>query len=170
VGAVPPRSPEVLRRWVYLRRPVTARLKELQRDERGASAVEFALLSPVLFLLAAGAIDTCRLIVQTMQVRAAAQAGADFALRRGFDATGVQNAVENATDPAAITPTGATVTNGCVSGTTITPATPGAACPGGGFAGGYVNVGAQANFTPLVPWPGLPGGKTISAQALVRVQ
>lgn len=132
--------------------------------------MEFALLAPVLFLLAAGAIDTCRLIVQTMQVRAAAQAGADFALKKGFDATAVQSAVENATDAAAITPTAATVTTGCVSGTTITATPAGAACPGGGYAGGYVNVGAQATFAPLVPWPGLPAGKTINAQALVRVQ
>lgn len=153
-----------------MRRRVEQLLRKLKRDERGASAVEFALLAPVLFLLAAGAIDSCRLIVQTMQVRAAAQAGADYALKKGFDAAQVQAAVENATNPDAITPTAATTTSGCVSGTAFTPTAVGAACPGGGFAGVYVNAGAQATFTPLVPWPGLPGGKTIAAQAMVRVQ
>jgi Flp pilus assembly pilin Flp len=145
------------------------RLKRLPRDERGTAAVEFALLAPVLLMLAAGAIDVSRLIAQTMQVRAAAQAGADYALKNGvdpWDPGAIQGAVTAAT-PLAVTPVAAEEV-GCASGSAIVPP-PGPLCAAGGTPGTFVNVDATASFTPIVPWNAIVLPAQVRGQATVRV-
>jgi Flp pilus assembly protein TadG len=54
-----------------------SKLRRWLMDREGAAAVEAALVMPLLLLLMAGLIDGSRAIVQSMQVSAAAQAGAD---------------------------------------------------------------------------------------------
>jgi hypothetical protein len=100
-----------------------------------------------------------------MQVRAAAQAGADFALRHGWDAGGIAGAVTAATAlPVTATPAPSEAA-GCVVEAQV--ATSG--CPNGPTAGTFVTVSAQNSFSPLLAWPGLPAASTISAQAEVRI-
>lgn len=154
---------------VYLLRQRTD-LRALGRDEAGASAVEFALLAPVLALLLAGTIDSTVLILRNMEVRAAAQAGADYALAKGWDAASVATAVTKATNsPLTISATPApTVANGCIQGFDIV-APPGAACADSSTPGRYVTVNAQAPFQPLVPLPGVFAAKTLTARAVVRI-
>jgi hypothetical protein len=145
------------------------RLKGLARNERGTAAVEFALIAPVLLLLAAGAIDLSRLIAQTMQVRAAAQAGADYALKNGvdpWDPGAIQGAVAAATT-LAVTPLAAEEV-GCAAGSAIVPP-PGPLCAAGGTPGTFVNVDATADFTPIVPWNGVVLPAQVRGQATVRV-
>jgi Flp pilus assembly protein TadG len=138
----------------------------LGRDRRGAAAVEFALLAPVLLLIMAGLTDGSQLIVTHMQVNSAAQAGADFALRQGWNAAGIQAAVT------AAAPVGATGTpvlaQACVvAGAIVTTAA--GKCADGGDVGRFVTVTAQAPFTPLMSWPGIAMPKTINGQATVRI-
>ncbi|HEX3700485.1 MAG TPA: TadE/TadG family type IV pilus assembly protein [Phenylobacterium sp.] len=144
----------------------TSLLSRLRRDPRGASAVEFALIAPMLFVLAAGAVDGSRFIIQTMQARAAAQAGADFALRHGWDASGIQGAVTAATAlPVTATPAPTEATGCVVSGLVAN-----AGCPANGpSVGTFVTVSAQNSFAPLLAWPGLPASSTINAQAEIRI-
>jgi len=149
-------------------RPAAHLATGLGADRRGVAAVEFALIAPVLLLLVAGLIDGSRLIVQTMQVKAAAQAGADYARRNGWDAAGIAGAVTSATS-ITVSPTPAPAqTTACVSGMTIAPAG-GATCAGGGTPGGFITVSAQAPFAPIMPWPGLSQPTTVAAQAVVRL-
>lgn len=147
-----------------------SRLGGLWRDRHGAAAVELALLLPILVLMLAGLIDLSRLISQTMQVRAAAQAGADHALRRGWNAAAVEAAVTRAT-PLSVTATPAPQSLvGCVSGGAVV-AEAGPTCPAGGKPGLFVTVAAQAPFAAILPGPHrliLP--ETLSASALVRVE
>ena len=142
------------------------RLQRLVRDRRGASAVEFALIAPVLCLLLAGLIDGSRFIIQTMQVRAAAQAGADFALDHTFSAAGVQNAVLGATS-LSLTASNITAIQAqrCVASGILT----GVNCPNNATAGNYVIVAVQQPFQPMMTWPGLGAFSQITAQAQVRV-
>ncbi|RAK60712.1 hypothetical protein DJ021_13285 [Phenylobacterium hankyongense] len=153
------------------RRPIAdaARLPAaLQRDRRGAAAVELALLLPVLALTLAGTIDVSRLIAQSLQVKAAAQAGADYAQRRGWDAAAISAAVASATPLSVAASPAPRVTTACVSGLSIV-ATTGTSCSGGGAPGTFVTVAAQAPFKALAPWPGFVVPATVSAQAVVRV-
>jgi Flp pilus assembly protein TadG len=150
-----------------LRRRVEHLLRRLKRDERGAGAVEFALLVPVLALVTAGLVDTSRLIVQSMQLKAAAQAGADYALRSGWDEAKVERAA-TAASPAIATTATAAATKGCIAGGTINDTTA-ATCPGGATAGTFVRVSAQAAYRPLFPNLPLLGERTLSAQARVRI-
>ena len=158
-----------------MRAPVgPIRLQRLVRDRRGASAVEFAMIAPMLFLLLGGLVDGCRYIVQTMQVRAAAQAGADYAQRNGWNATAIQTAVTTAT---ALPTTGAqklTVplpvqTTGCIGANGVVSANAGPKCPNGVAVGNFVIVAAQKGFAPLLNWPGVHLGSQIKVQAEIRI-
>jgi Flp pilus assembly protein TadG len=141
---------------------------DLRADRRGVAAVEFALIAPALCLLVAGLIDGSRLIVQTMQVKAAAQAGADYARKNGWDAAGISNAVTSATSITVTVSPAPVQTTACVSGMTIAP-TAGGACAAGGAPGNFITVAAQAPFSPIMPWPGLSQPAAVSAQAVVRL-
>ena len=63
----------------------------------GVAAIELAMVAPLLVtgVLGAGAVGFA--IFRQTQVSFAAQAGADFALAHGFDATKESNAIVNAT-------------------------------------------------------------------------
>jgi Flp pilus assembly protein TadG len=149
-------------------------LARLARDRRGASVVEFALIAPVLLLLLAGLIDGSQYIVQSMQVRAAAQAGAEYAQGHGFDADAITAAVQGAT---ALPTTGANAlavsapveASQCLDRTGKLAAATGPTCPAGGPAGTFVAVNVSKPFTPILDWPGLAFSR-IQAQSTVRVQ
>lgn len=140
-------------------------LLRLGRDQSGVAALEFALILPVLLVLLAGLVDGSRMMLQSMQVKAAAQAGADFA-RTHDQAAAIKQAAETAT-PLAVTAVVDQFT-GCVSGQTITQ-TQAATCPLGGVAGAFVNISTEADFTPVLPWPGVAPPK-LRAQAIVRTR
>jgi len=149
---------------------MTSMLRRLIESRDGAAGVEFALLAPMLILLFAGLVDVSRLISQTMQVRAAAQAGADWAQRNGWDAAGVQTAVVNATTLKSVTATPApTLIRACVSAGQITPTTA-ATCSAGTPPGEFVSVRASAPFKGVVPWPGVVLPSSLAASAMVRVR
>jgi Flp pilus assembly protein TadG len=141
---------------------------DLGADRRGVAAVEFALIAPVLCLLVAGLIDGSRLIVQTMQVKAAAQAGADYARKNGWDAAAISNAVTSATSITVNASPAPAQTTACVSGMVIAP-TAGATCAAGGTPGKFITVAAQAPFASIMPWPGLSQPTTVAAQSVVRL-
>lgn len=149
-----------------LTRCTTARLL---RDRRGAAAVEFALLMPVLFLLLAGLIDVSRLITQSMQVRAAAQAGADHAQRHGWNEAAVRAAVTSATPLEVAADPAPQVVTACVEAQAIAPTTA-ATCAAGGKPGTFVRVAARAPFKSLMPWPGFALPSALTGQAVVRIQ
>ena len=152
-----------------LRSSIACLFARLGRDRSGAAATEFALLFPLLALLLAGIIDFSRLISQRMQVQAAAQAGADYAIRHGWNGTAIAETIAR-TSPIAIAANPAPrLVSACLSGTeiveTLTPT-----CSSGLFTGKYVLASAQASFKPLMPWPGLIVPDTIVSTALTRVQ
>jgi len=133
--------------------------------------VELALLAPVLLLILAGLIDTSRLAIQSMQVRAAAQAGADYALARNYDSAAIQAAVRDATPLDVSGSPAPTQTWGCVGpDRAIIPSQPQGTCASGRMAGEFVTVRAQAPFRPLMPWPALALPSELRAQAVVRIR
>ncbi|WP_374472513.1 TadE/TadG family type IV pilus assembly protein [Phenylobacterium sp.] len=131
------------------------------QDRRGAAAVEMALLAPILLLILGGLFDTSRLVFQTMQVNATAQAGVDFALNHPWDAAAVRAAAESATDlPETVALPERRIR--CVAGGKIVDC----ADPAGGAP--YVTVTATLPFVPITPGAGLAMPEALTATATAR--
>src|ERR1043166_1340857 len=81
--------------------------KAMVNDRRGMMAVEFAILAPVLILVALATADLGMAAYADMQVASAPEAGAGYAFLHGYDSTAISNAVTNA---------------GTISGLTASPA------------------------------------------------
>jgi hypothetical protein len=138
-------------------------------DRRGVAAVEFVIAFPVLALILAGLIDYSRLASQRMQVRSAAQSGADFALREGWDEAAVQQSIIGSTKLQISAAPAPRVVRGCLSNSEIIE-TVAEICPSGTKSGTFVIASAQATFKPLMPWPGIAVPNVISGSAFVRIQ
>jgi len=145
-----------------------AALSSLAKREDATAVVEFAMVLPVMVFLLSGIVDFGALIVQSMQVSTAAQAGARYAQINGWNATGISSAVTGATNLSGVsaTPTPASET-ACVSGASIV-VTSGSTC-GATASGTYITVSAQAAFTPVTSlWKSVLPAK-VSSQAMVRI-
>jgi hypothetical protein len=147
-----------------------SRLVRFWRAQEGAAVAEFAMLLPVFLLLISGLYDGARLIYGALQVHAAAQAGASWARKNGWDLQGVTDAVAASSSIAVSATPAPQLAVGCLSGKAIVGANAQGQCPGGQPAGGYVLVTAQAPFSPQAPWPAAFWPAVIRAQATVRVQ
>jgi Flp pilus assembly protein TadG len=144
--------------------------RSLWRQRRGSAAIELALLAPPLFLMAIGTADYGFCLYQQMEVQNAAQAGAEYARKHGFSASGISGAIAGAT-PLSVTASPAPAQScGCPSGTSITSATCGTTCASGAAAGTYVTANAQATYTTIVPYPGIADSFTLTASSTVRIQ
>jgi hypothetical protein len=96
---------------------------------------------------------------------------AEWAIRNGFDANAISNAVTNAINSSMISASPAPVQFcGCATGSSVTSATCGAPCPGGGQAGTYVTVSAQMTYNTILSYPVLPSSYNFTAQATARLQ
>jgi Flp pilus assembly protein TadG len=60
---------------------------------RGVAAVEFAMIAPILIMLFGGAVDLGRGIERGIRLETAARAGAQYAILKPNDQTGILNAV-----------------------------------------------------------------------------
>ena len=146
-------------------------LRAILPDNRGNAAVEFALVAPMLAAALVAMIDLGIGFYEKMEVENAAQAGAEYAIARGWNATSVANAVTASGTLAAISATPApTQSCGCASGTTVAAASCGSTCPSGAAVGTYVTVNAQAQYKTILSYPGLASPMTLSAQSIVRIQ
>jgi hypothetical protein len=145
-----------------------ARLAALFDDVSGAAALEAALVMPMLMVTMAGLVDGSRALVQSMQVRAAAHAGAEWAQENGFDAGGVSAAVAGATSLAASASPAPALFYGCASPHGVEAANKDNKC-GHDPAGQYVRVTATAPFASWAPWPDLTWPANFSATAVVRI-
>ena len=145
---------------------------------RGAAIVEFALILPFLILLMIGLFDLGFGAYQSMQVHAAAEAGAQYALRHNWDATAIATAVTSATGTGAIAATPApSRVCGCPDGGTFTVVAvwvvdrcvPSAICTSGSSPGVYASVSARLSYSPVLAYPGLPDPLSLTGQAYRRI-
>ena len=137
----------------------------------GAAGVEFALMLPALVLFVIGIVDVGALTYEQTEVSAAAHAGAQYAIRNGSSVTtdSIKSAVTGAT-PFTVRATPAPQqVKACVSGSSLV-VTSATTCAGGGAPGTYIQVNAQATYTPLISFGTLSMPTALSAQAMVRTQ
>jgi Flp pilus assembly protein TadG len=147
------------------------RLLASLRSRAGNAAVEFALIAPILSSALVGMADLGIGLYERMEVENAAQAGAQYAIAKGWNASAVATAVTSASSLAAISAAPApTQSCGCASGATLAAAACGSTCPGGALAGTYVTVNAQAQYATIFDYPGFTSPMTLTAQAVVRIQ
>jgi Flp pilus assembly protein TadG len=140
-------------------------------DQSGAAAVELALLAPVLTLMMVSVIDIGLGVYRKMQVEDAAQVGAQYAMRNGFDANAISNAVTSATNFSSIAASPAPVKFcGCATGFSISTVSCGSTCPGGAVAGTYTTVSAQATYSSLLNYQIVPQNHNFSVQSTARLQ
>jgi len=163
------RGAEFGKTWLPLR---LGRLRGLRGAAAGASAIEFALATPLLLGLLMPVADLGLAFSQQIQVQQAAQAGAQFASLHPWNSTSVTSitsAVTSATRLSALTASPAPYqTCGCPDGSKITAAACNSLCADGESAGYYVIVNAQVAYSPILPYSLLTNPTTLAAQATVR--
>lgn len=148
-----------------------AQIASFGRALDGASAIEFAILAPMLVAIMVPLIDLGLGFYQKMQVEDAAQAGAQYAMAHGWNSAAIQNAVMGATSISGLTASPDPVQScGCPTGTSISPAVCGAKCDDGRIAGTFVTVSAQAVYNTLIPYPGIGNSITLAAQSTARIR
>lgn len=136
----------------------------------GSVAAEFALVAPVVILIAAGIADFGMLAARSAALVATTRIGAEFARADPLDTSGIQNSMQSAMSfaPALSFPASFPRSCECSDGSPIacseSCATVGRASPNRVF----ISIGASQAFTPLVPWPGMPS--TLTATTTVRLQ
>lgn len=149
--------------------PMTFR--KLQRDERGAELVEFALVLPLLLALFAGIADFGRMFQRLEVATNAAREGARLATLPGYSQTDVESRVRDYMNEGIETSAGSrtSVTRTFVN---ITPAGGGAA-----FQAARVVVNYNDSYLILGPIVGLLGGNasnfgniTLSATSTMRME
>ena len=160
-----------LRRERRLALPVCRAFRGWLHATAGLAAVEFALIAPLLALTMICTVDLGLGIYRNMQVQNAAQAGAEYAITHGFNASAIATATLSATALGTIqaSPQPAQFC-GCASSGGIAAVSCGATCSGGLQAGTYVTVSAQASYTTFIPYPLLPESYIFTAQSTVRMQ
>jgi hypothetical protein len=149
----------------------------LRSPPRGGAIIEFALVLPFLVLLTVGLFDLGFALYQEMQVEAAAEAGAQYAARNGWNPAAIGAAVAGATGTSGISATPApSRVCGCPDVTPLPVAdwvvdhcSPAVTCPSGNVPGVYVSVSAQLQYQTVLPYPGLPDMLTLSGQAYRRI-
>ena len=137
----------------------------------GAAAVEFAILSTLLVLMMVAIIDLGMGLYRGIQVRNAAQAGAAYAMAKGYDASSITSAVLNATSFSQVSASPApTQFCGCPTTAGITTVTCGSTCVGGSASGTYVTSSAAGSYTTLINYPLFSNTFNYAIQATVRIQ
>ncbi len=140
------------------------------RKDTGAAAIEFGLSAPLLVLLVVGTAELGTAVYQGMQAQNAAEAGAVYASKYGFDVAGISSAVSSATAAAGIAATPAPSTFcGCPTASGVVPTDCTLMCDGNSAPGQYVQVNAQITHTPLISFTGLSVPVTLTGQAVVRM-
>jgi Flp pilus assembly protein TadG len=143
---------------------------------RGAAALEFALMFPVLLTMIGGVADFGLALWSRGRLSDAVTHGASYAFIAGpgVATATVRSAVQKAADASL---TGTTVSvNGptcfCNSGTpvTSTSAVCGSTCTGGVAAGKYVVINASFTYAPIFPLYRTVASTTLNESAVVRVQ
>jgi len=148
-------------------------LRSFSADRGGVAAIEFAMMAPTLVFLLMGIFDVGQMTYTSMQVRAAAHAGAQYVYANPSNCTasGISTAVTSATPSLTVSasPTPVCGIQACVTNNVLVT-TANSTCPSGDPPGTYASISAKATFTPVAPWSTLILPTTITASSEIRYQ
>jgi Flp pilus assembly protein TadG len=138
---------------------------------KGVAAVEFAFLAPLLVVMIIAMFDLASGVFRKMQVEAAAQAGAQYAIAHGFNSSAITNAVTNATNFSSIAASPAPIEySGCPTNTGVQSIVCNLTCSDGSTPGTYVSVSSLYTYITMFPYPMIPNQFVLASQATVRIQ
>src|SRR4051812_39757051 len=153
-----------------LRRGCTvANIAYLRRDVAGVTAVEFALIVPIMLLMFVGIADLGIGIFTDMEVQNAAQYGTEYALLKGYDSSAIVNAVQGSTSLAHATVSPSQFC-GCPSASGVTTSSCGSTCTDGTKAGTFAQVSVSNTYATLIHYPGFPASFQLTGQSTARLQ
>ncbi len=141
------------------------------RDRRGVAAMEFAVLVPVLVLVALCTADLGLAIYSEMQVQNSAEAGVGYAFLHGYNATAISSAITSAGQVSGLTASPSpSEFCGCPGSSGVVSATCGSTCSNGNGAGTYVTASATLVYHTLISYPIIPNQYTFVRQSTVRIK
>jgi hypothetical protein len=139
-------------------------------NQSGSVAAEFALMAPILVLIATGIADFGMLATRSAGLAATARIGAAYARTYPADTSGIQNAMQSAMSSGPVLTFPASFPLNCECND-ATPITCSESCATVGRPGPnrmFIRITANQSFTPLVPWPGIPEMLTAAAEVRLR--
>lgn len=139
------------------------KFKRLKQDIRGAAAVEFALIIPVLSIVLLGVIDYGMVALEKMEMMSATRAGAQLAIADYSDTDAIKDIVVASTN-LSISTSDVTTTQFCECAGVTTDCSD--TCSGSVVKEYYMTVSATEQFTPLF----ISSDITVSGSTTVRVQ
>ena len=154
------------------------RVMQFLKENRGGSMVEFAVTTPILLLLMAGAGDFARLFFSAISLKSGSAVGAFYGSQvtaRSGDVYGMTTrALADTEDAARFNAVTASVNQVCqCPGQTAFACGEYQAttCPAGyGSARAYVRVVTEQDFKPMTPFPGIPETVNIDQGTWMRVR
>lgn len=146
---------------------LTGKLAALAKlSRRGAAAVEFALMVPVVVVGLTYVADLGRATFQKIEMESAARAGAQMAIRDRANTSAIQQTTVDSTD-LTLTTSDVSVTETCRCADIDSTATCGTTCTNGDPTQFYTTVTVTKSFTYLIL--GL-ADKTLQESVTVRTQ
>jgi Flp pilus assembly protein TadG len=146
-------------------------ISKVLANRDGAAGVEFALMLPTMVLFVIGIVDVGALTYEQTEVSAAAHAGAQYAIRNGGSSlTNIASAVTGATPFTVHATPAPQQVKACVNNGALVVTTASSCGDSNTTPGTYIQVNAQATYTPLISWGNMSMPTTLSAQAMVRTQ
>jgi len=158
---------------------MTAPLRLLARDERGASLIEMGMAMPVLAFVFMGVVDVSRGYAAKLQLEQSAQRALEKVQQAGYNhSTTTPNdltALEDDAELAAGAGSSATATAylECRSGATVTTTAYNGTCASGATKARYVSVSITKNYATTfgsVVGSNTNGSFTLTGEAAIRTQ
>ena len=128
----------------------------LRRSTSGVAAIELGLIAPVLLALLLGILDFGMAYWEQMQVVNAADAGTQWAMQNGYNATNISATAQNATYlPLSSSDVQAVNVCGCPTSSGVAMYACTATCPDGSTPSQYYRVTTHICYKTIFTWPGL---------------
>ena len=153
-------------------RKILFNLKRMIRDEGAVAAIEFALIVPILTLLLAASVDYGMYIREGMQAQSLSRRAAEYVVRGGQEAAVEADVIETSSfysgtpvNRTSITYKGETQCECAGGGGAIDCSS---FCPGHDYLRSYFAVTITAVYTPLLPYPGIMDGVTLTGYSRLQ--
>jgi len=145
-------------------------LSDHRLDGSGSVTAEFALVAPIIILLATGIADFGMLASSSTALAAAVRIGAEYARSHPTDTAGIQASMQNSMSftPTLTFPASFSQSCECDNQTSIACSE---SCATNGRPGPnrvFITISASQTFAPVVPWPGV--ANLLTATAKIRLQ